>query len=158
MFFFVCLFVFKFYSSVVFWRRQPQAFFFFFFHTGDCFRLKVPFSCKLSEWILLALVLEDFLLGLQGHTENNFRNLCLCFQWESEDSNERVNVQSLRSLFSILPHLSWSVVPIMMYALDCVRSSPSLLLYRDFADCLEVHKVNAFCSEMKRNEHGKTFQ
>ena len=111
----------------------------------------------MSEYSLL-WCLKTFLLCLQGHTENYFRNLCLFFQWESEDSNERVNVQSLRALFSILPHLSWSVVPIMMHALDCVRSSPSLLLFKDFAGCLEVHKVNALCSEMKRNEHGKTFQ
>lgn len=95
---------------------------------------------------------------LQGHTENSSRNICLSLQWESEDSDERINVQSLAAPFSILFNLSWSVVPIMLHALVPARSSPSLLLFRAFTVCLKVHQVNDLRSEMRRNEHVKTFQ
>lgn len=126
---------------------------------GAYFRLKIPFSCKPSGWILIALVPGKFFLShLQGHIENYSRNICLSLQWESEDSDERTNVQSLAVLFSILLDLSWSVVPIMLHALVPVRSSPSLLLFRDFTVCLKVHQVNALCSEKRRNEDVKTFQ
>ena len=99
-----------------------------------------------------------FLSHLQGHIENSSRNICLSLQWESEDSDEKFNVQSLAAPFSILLSLSWSVVPIMLLALVSSRFSPSLLLFRAFTVCLKVHQVNALCSEMRRNEHVKTFQ
>lgn len=80
--------------------------------------------------------------------------ISVSLQWESKDSDEKINIQSLAALFPVLLKLSSA----NNAALVSPRSSWSLLLFRVFTVCLKVHEVHVLSSEMGRIQHVKTFQ